>query len=223
MIITEKKSNLKFNVRKDTYDEEVVRECFGSSYFKENIKYCRDDIVLDVGANIGAYAIRVSSLVQVVHSFEPDIDNYNLAKENLSLNSITNVHLNNSALISSDKTTIDFYVNGKANKGAHSCCPIRGREKITVPAKMFSTVVKEIKPTIVKMDIEGAEWDIITANNTDWSSVRILMFEWHPNILKDKTFEKRDKIESILNKHFDTLVLPNKTKAWTELIYTLKD
>lgn len=223
MIITEKKTNAKFRVRDDTYDREVVKECFGLSYFNDKIKYNQNDIVFDVGANIGAFAVRVAPFVQTVHSFEPDSDNYSLAKENLALNNISNVHLHDHALIASDATTIDFFINTKTNKGAHSCLPIRGREKVTIQAKRFSSLVRQLKPTIIKMDIEGAEWDILTANDTDWSSVRSFIFEWHPNVVKDKNFKKLDILEDILRTHFNTVITPKRTKAWNMLIYALKD
>ena len=70
-----------FYCRPDSSDEYVVRECYSPIYFKEYMNYNKDDIVLDVGANIGAYSTRVSKLVKEVYSFEPLKENYDLAQK----------------------------------------------------------------------------------------------------------------------------------------------
>ena len=145
-----------FHCRPDSSDEYVVRECYSPIYFKEYMNYNKDDIVLDVGANIGAYSTRVSKLVKEVYSFEPLKENYDLAQKNLDRNNATNVKLYNNALIGTDDDEINFYLSKGKNLGGHTILPTRGRGIIVVKERRFSDVLSETKATKIKMDIEGA-------------------------------------------------------------------
>ena len=223
-IVKVEDTGAQFNVRPGTLDEYVVKECYGKMYFDEYIKYRPEDVVLDVGANIGAYSVRVSKHVTAVHSYEASPENYEVALKNIELNSARNVHLHNLALVGTDVKTLDFFLNTGKNKGAHSLLVKRGREKQTVNAYRFSKALQESKATMVKMDIEGGEWDIFSNDTIDWTGVRGFVFEWHHAILRDKTYEKRKWLEEYLKKHFDNVIMPQKlNSSWTILVRATKN
>lgn len=222
-IYNKKNISESFYVRQGTSDQLVIDECYGTTYFKKFFSYKPTDIVLDVGANIGGYSTRVSKLVKEVHSYEPDKDNFELASKNLQHNNCNNVTIYNYALISNNVPNVSFYVNNLKNKGMHSLIEKRGRTAVTVNAKRFSEEVNRIKPNKIKLDIEGAEYDIFLNNDIDWSSADTIMMEWHQSHLNDKDQSKFKYITSYLKANFSTVIAPPPTlKAWTSLIYAMK-
>ena len=182
-------------------------------------------IVVDVGANIGAYSTRVSKLVKCVYSFEPDKENYNLAQKNLYKNNITNVKLFNHALIGTDDNEISFYLNKGKNNGSHTILPTRGREVTTVKARKFSEVLSETKATKIKMDIEGAEWNILNENNIDWSTVDAMIMEWHHKSFNKTRVEKHIWVMEYLKQNFEFVEtnLDLNKKTWYANIWSYNE
>ena len=213
-----------FYCRPDSSDEYVVRECYSPIYFKDYMNYNKDDIVLDVGANIGAYSTRVSKLVKEVYSFEPLKENYDLAQKNLDRNNVTNVKLCNNALIGTDDDEINFYLSKGKNLGGHTILPTRGRGIIVVKARKFSDVLSETKATKIKMDIEGAEWNILSEDDIDWSTVNGLVMEWHHKSFKNTRVEKFKWVMDYLSDKFKVVEsnLDLNKKTWYGYIWCCK-
>ena len=213
-----------FYCRPDSSDEYVVRECYSPIYFKEYMNYNKDDIVLDVGANIGAYSTRVSKLVKEVYSFEPLKENYDLAQKNLDRNNATNVKLYNNALIGSDDDEINFFLSKGKNLGGHTILPTRGRGITVVKARKFSDVLSETKATKIKMDIEGAEWNILSEDDIDWSTVNGLVMEWHHKSFKNTRIEKFKWVMDYLSDKFKVVEsnLDLNKKTWYGYIWCCK-
>ena len=118
-----------------------------------------DDIVLDLGANIGAFSLRAAQKCKHVYAVEPlytDELNANIAINNLQ-----------------DKITVIPYGVGMGDK-----IPIRyqNRKKI-IQTYPLSEILKKIgKVSFLKCDIEGAEWSI---RPEDLNGIRRMEFEVH--------------------------------------------
>lgn len=222
--IKPKNGNEVFYCRPNSSDEGVIKECYSPMYFKEYMNYKSTDIVLDVGTNIGAYSTRVSSLVKCVYGFEPLKDNYELALKNLNRNNIKNVKLQNVALIGTDDNKVDFYLNKGKNKGSHTILPTRGRDHIVVSARRFSDVLSETKATKIKMDIEGAEWDILSKDQIDWSTVDALVMEWHHKNFNKTKIQKFEWVMDYLSENFKVVEsnLDLNKKTWYAYIWCCK-
>jgi len=192
-------------VRLGTYEctlpSEVVR-----SYGWLDIKH---KSVLDIGANIGAFSkYALQRGASVVWAFEPDDSNFALLQKNAP-----EAHLYHAALISNnDIDHVKFYKtkSGK-NPGNYSTVPFRNRIVTTVPAMGFQKVLDKFQPEIIKMDCEGAEYDLMKCTLPD--SVQEIAMELH---LTKMEF-RRDVIHLIAC--FDTweIVIPPKynDKSWT--------
>ena len=147
--------NLK--LRKDTLDEYICNEII-SSY--GHIDY-KGKVVMDVGGCFGAFAYyALSQGAKHVYSYEPVLENYQLLSENTC--NYPNVDCYQVALSFEEKDFINFYPGGGTNKGIGSFVNYKGREKIKVPSVNFKKELYRIKPGVVKMDIEGGEYDLIT-------------------------------------------------------------
>ena len=212
--------DVKAKVREDTSDEFVVNEVIRGNEYRK-LKLQPSDVVLDFGLNIGMFTIQTFKRgVKEVHSFEPDLENFNLATDNCKLNNLdTSVQLNNAAVVGNHDATRNFSINTKKNKGAHSLVAKRGRDTITVNAENINDIMKRVNPTVIKMDIEGGEYEVIPAIK-DWSNVRELIMEYHHAHLLDSDLRKFHEIVSLLQGHFSTVEYRKEPKgAWVSIIY----
>jgi FkbM family methyltransferase len=143
----------------------------------------REDVMMDVGANMGDIPLRFANRVGKIYSYEPIPETFEILKMNVDVNGYDNCEISNSA-ISANNGTLTMYLNDAAK-----CCHVtasmykrrvKTQIEVTVPAISFSEEVRRIKPTIIKMDIEGAEIDIL--NNVEdsvFDGVRIFYVELH--------------------------------------------
>ncbi len=123
-------------------------------------KICEGDTVIDAGANIGVFTILASVLVgktgQVI-AIEPDPENLRLLRKNIQLNNLTNVQIIDKALYKESGIQIKFIQDGVMLQISMD----NGRQKNYIEVKTITLddIVNEfeIKPKILKMDIEGAE------------------------------------------------------------------
>ena len=129
--------------------------------------------VFDIGANIGFYSVLFSEWVGPngrVIAYEPDPDNLKLLIQNLELNDCQNVLVRPVALaatcgnevFSVDQVT---HMTGHLGAGATYGATIFGTAKedlISVPTSTLDDEVRQFgKPEIIKMDIEGGEYEAL--------------------------------------------------------------
>lgn len=131
------------------------------------------DIFFDVGAHVGYYSVLNSSLVGEtgqVHSFEPTPRTFKTLKYNTSIR--PNVFVNNNAVLNSE-TEIEFVDYGPKYSAFNSFQQRTGKEMdfLSQPDKVKVKTIsldkycaeKNIVPTLIKIDAEGAEFLILQA------------------------------------------------------------
>lgn len=158
------------HVRPDTLDAYVVDEV-GPSY--RLLEVGPKDTVVDIGANIGAFCALALEKGARVFGYEPFPENFKIAKKNAAKAELENVAV---VGVATTATSVDFYVNVRGkNHGAHSSVPTRGRDVIRVPAMRIDKILKATKPTKLKVDCEGAEYDILLGLELPRSVKRIAL------------------------------------------------
>lgn len=116
--------------------------------------------VMDVGAHIGCFAdLAIKYGAKHVWCYEPTRESFELLEKNLSTR-MQWAQLYNSALTGNKEDTVDFYLS-KKYPTCHTHMPVRGREKVTVDAMNFWDRVELREPQILKVDVEGGEYDFI--------------------------------------------------------------
>ena len=206
-------------VRPGTLDEYVVDEIIKKNTYKKLNIYAHDT-VLDIGMNIGMFAIKAAQTGAEVHAYEPDPDNFELAKQNIALNGLTsNISIYKKAVTGTQDEIRSFSLNVKKNKGAHSLIAKRGRNTIQVNCVNINDVIDQINPTVIKLDIEGGEYEVIKAMNN--FTIMEFIIEFHHAHLNDiKTKTKFHEIIGILEKQFDHVEYKKDPKgAWYSMIY----
>ncbi|MCC7552643.1 FkbM family methyltransferase [Candidatus Micrarchaeota archaeon] len=167
-----------------------TREPYSTKKLKELLK--ENDIVFDIGANIGYYVLLENTIIKngKILGIEPVKENFELLEKNVKLNSCKNIKLLNAAV--GDKTEIkEIYIYKKRNLSSlnksDSNDPIK-TEKI--PVFTIKSLIKnfKIKPTVLRMDVEGYEYEIIKGMKDIITNLDNLLFfiELHPDCMDEK-------------------------------------
>jgi len=140
------------------------------------------DRVLELGAGVGLLS-SVAALgegVESVTAIEANPQLIDLIRETHRLNGIDNVDLRNGVVSAEKGGTVDFFIRpdfwGSSMEGESR--PFLRKESL--PNFNFGDLVKEISPTIIVCDIEGAELGLF--DKVDLSGVRNIILETHPKV-----------------------------------------
>lgn len=134
-----------------------IQECF-HNYKEVNVA---DKIVMDVGANIGGFSFLAAQKgAKEVHCFEPEPHTYAMLVHNVG--HLPNIFTHNKALTSSTEDFINFYVGFGVGAPSRASTEFRkGRKCLQANNKNFKEICETIRPEVIKMDVEGGEYDII--------------------------------------------------------------
>lgn len=207
------KDSLKLSI-KGVYEE------FETDFIKNEIK--RDDIVLDIGANIGYYTLIFAKLVGEngkVFAFEPDPTNFAILKKNVKINGYKNVVLINKAV--SDKAGKLKLFLSEDNMGDHRTYDSKDdREFVEIESVKLDDYFDKTSDKInfIKMDIQGAEYAAVKGmsglvNNTKDLTI---VTEFWPIGLKRFGVEPREYYKLLIKYGFKIYELnENKKKLKT--------
>ncbi len=171
------------------------REHFSTEFIKEIIS--EDEIIIDIGANIGYYALLESQLANkgMVYGVEPIPSNMNLLNRNIELNNRKNFSSFQCAI--SDKNgEAKMYVYDKCNWCSFTKDPggniIDEIEVQTMTLDKFVESCVCQDPTFIRMDSEGHEYQIIkgAANIFKKNNPLKLCIELHPHLMPRKNMEE---------------------------------
>ncbi len=124
--------------------------------------------VLDIGANIGATALYFARLFPNarIYAFEPAPDNFAVLERNIA--NSKRIRGFNFGLGAEDAELELFHSDNPINFGGYSLHPAGSdtSRKVRIKVRQVAAVLAELsleKVDVVKVDTEGAEWDILTA------------------------------------------------------------
>lgn len=172
-ILKDEKSKLYY--RQGTYDKEIIKE-IKPTYSWMPVK---DKVVLDIGGCFGAYsAMALKEGAKKVYVYEPLEVNYNLLKKNVA--NYDNCFPYMKALVPDNSKSVDFYVSRtQINLGNSSQYIKRGRMKLEVEAVNFKKELDRIRPSVVKVDCEGAEYNLFSQLKKIPDYIKYITIEFH--------------------------------------------
>lgn len=191
-------ANRKFNFRSGTSDEGVIEEIFKKGDYNfgrlrrgaeltalyTRMSASRSPLIVDAGANIGASSVYFAySFPQArVVAIEPADSNFELLVANSTDTTIECVH----AALASNPGRVDLldpgqgYWGFRTGTGASSAAgkTVQSIGCVTIN-DIYKTHAHDCAPFMVKIDIEGGEDDLFSAN-TEWvADTPIILIELH--------------------------------------------
>jgi FkbM family methyltransferase len=191
-----------FNIRGGTFDHAIIDEVIHKRTYSQHLKLDKDDVVLDIGGQIGTFSIDIAGKVSKVYTYEPDKDNFEFLKKNIEENKIENIFANNKAVVGNEDKERTLFKGNKFNgagnnTGGYSLIDCETESKDKVHCENINAIIKSCGITKIKMDCEGSEYEII--KSADLSSIKELIFEYHFNLLG---MAKYEELLEYLKKYF---------------------
>lgn len=144
-----------------------------------------DDFVLDVGAYFGWYSCLAASLGARALALEMDVDNFAVLGYNIALNELWGIETVQAA-------AWDAPIDVPILRDEYSISParavaVKGPSSGTVRALPLDDLVegKSIQPTVIKIDVEGAEAAVLRGLTRTLRSKPTLFVEIHADKLLD--------------------------------------
>lgn len=162
------------------YDEHVVKEVIDEDQYRRwgEITIEPGDIVFDVGAHIGTFARLAAHYGGEVYCFEPEPDNFEMLYRNTR--AVSNIHREQIAVSNSHL----FLLVDDTRPELHTLIPYKTDKTIEVYYKSLDEIMRPFEYIdLLKMDIEGAEYDVLYESKT-LSKVKQITMEWHHGAVK---------------------------------------
>lgn len=172
-----------------------IREKFTTDYIRSLVG--KKMTIIDIGANIGYYALLEANLARkgVVYAFEPDRGNYQILQRNILLNKLQNIVLLPLAVADSVGEK-EFYLYPKRNWSSfNSQIGVSFFDKIKVKTTSLDAFWQKIgqrQIDLVRMDVEGYEGQIIKGAEKllNQSKHLTLVIEVHPHLVSRARLKK---------------------------------
>jgi len=216
-VLLELRSGQKFLIRPKTTDLAVVNETYllSHSYISWFEALSDNPIIIDIGANIGDFSIQIASLYpnSTVYAVEPIKSTFLMLNFHVNLNSKSNIFLNQLAIGSSTE---------QISMGSSHATSSKFFKSVDVETVNQETLVKFFHENkiarcdLMKLDCEGAEWEIIMGSDDVIKLVDRIVMEYHcvdgktphelANWLKDRDF----------------LVYHSNNQNWNGILWAIK-
>ncbi len=162
-----------------------------TSFLLQNLTIEEQDIIFDVGANIGWYSLllgKKSPLSVKIYAFEPDPLNFSLLEHNVKINNIKQVICIKKAVSDVEETKILYQYPSK-NFGRHSLLPINDNTQIPVETIALDKFIERNnidyrKIKFMKVDIEGYEYFAFKGAIKVLQHTPFILSEYSPSYMK---------------------------------------
>jgi len=173
------------------------------------LDHCReDDVFYDVGANVGIYTCLVGQRLSAsgtIVGFEPVPELAHETRRNAFLNGVS--HRLFEVALSDKKGISRFYLReGTAGHGLDNSetGDISGAIEVdVVDGGDFVDVLPVPEPTIMKIDVEGAEYDVLAGLEPVLDSLRHVYVEMHRTDLEDFGHSEQEVYDLLESRGFE--------------------
>lgn len=205
---------IKVNLRNDI-DQSVWNEIYKHKEYRriEMIIVKAKYPIMDIGAHAGFFSLYVTELNSQIDifAFEPEKDNLIALKNNIQLNNFKNIKIIPLALAKNTaqrlfKITKDNHNHYLMNENEAEV-NTKGRIINTISFSDFCQKYKLNKISLMKIDIEGGEYEIINSlNKNDYIKIQNIIMEYHNN----KEYNYKQMEATLRQNGFGIQVFPSK-------------
>lgn len=160
-----------------------------NSGFRALIESCRPgDTVIDIGAHIGLVTLCAAAQVGPrgrIVAFEPASANLRYLRDHIAANGLTQVDVADSLVGAEERDAVEF-LESKGDSGLNTRAP-RALTADFVATKRRQVTLdrfcgdQQLKPNVIKIDVEGAETDVLRgAAKTIAASNPLVVLSVHP-------------------------------------------
>jgi FkbM family methyltransferase len=166
---------------------------------KENYKFATQNsapLIIDCGSNIGLSIVYFKQLYPSsrIIGVEPDPTIFEVLKKNILEKGLQQVELINKAVFGFE-TTVNFLAEGGFSGKISSNNEFKG---LSVESITLTNLIGDRKVDFLKIDVEGAEYDILLEGQNKLSQVENLFIEFHSEAGKE---QKLGELLNILKTH----------------------
>lgn len=223
-LIAVSKDNRKFFLRLP--EDRIRNSIFTTGYCEKNVTELfqriikKDDILFDVGANIGWYTTLFGLHGAQCHAFEPNPQVFDRLVHNCEINKINNhkLFLNKIAL-GSKRGIVSFYNFRKLHHGLSSLSDFGRDDKEEVKVKcttLSEYVIKNgiEKVDLIKVDVEGSESDVLRGSESILSRgyTPIWIFEMNVETSKHFNYRPSDILEVLQEYGYSFYIIEKRLK-----------
>lgn len=211
--------------------EDLARFLFSKTVAKWEpisiIKPQEKDVIVDVGANVGYYTLRLAHSVRngKIVSIEADPQTCEILKTNCKLNNFENVEIYNYAI--TDKEGEITLYQSDTHSGSNSIFvknSSKSRKQTSVKATTLDDLLENKYDEInwIKIDVEGAELSVLKGAEKTLKKTKRILVEIHEHILRQNNEKPEEVIEILKNNDFKIKLLDNNWDPETSPNQTLK-
>lgn len=160
------------------YNEIFAEKSYDYPHLKAN-----HPVIIDIGANTGLFSLRMKQLYpeSSLFSYEPFLKNFEQLERNINLSKLRNIDIFQKGV--GGRTRTEKLFLNKNNLGGHSLFEMEARSQDFVSIEILG--IRELldrlpqsRIDLIKMDCEGAEYEIIKALDAGLvSAIEIILFE----------------------------------------------
>ncbi len=161
--------------------------------------------VVDIGANIGYYALIEAQVAQKVYAIEPEPQNLEFLRKNIELNSYVDRIEVHQLAISDTAGKAWLCISDLPNQ--HRLLPKSDLPRdrcIEVETSTLDKFMKDREVNAIRMDLEGAEWLVLRGMNgvLRRNDLLVLFIEVHPRLMEDYGGDARQFLQLLLDYGF---------------------
>lgn len=211
---------LKFKVKPEDaigraiYKRKVYEESL-TVFLLENLSLSKDDIFLDIGANIGWYTAVLNTHYGVTtYAFEPDPLNFSLLEHNIKKNKLVHVTAMSQAVadVVGVKT---LYLYPSKNRGRHSLLPINYGKEVsvqttTLDAFISAHKIKKEQIKFIKIDIEGYEYFALKGAEDLLPHIPYILSEFSSDFMERGGVKPVQQLDLLSKHHFNPHVVSSE-------------
>lgn len=193
----------------------IYEECL-TNFLLKKLKLKEEDIIFDIGANIGWYSVlldQISPNSARIYAFEPDPLNFSLLKNNIKLNGAQKVSPFQQA-VSDTKGTQTLYLYPSKNQGRHSLLPINSDKQVQVSTIMLDDFIHNNHLNVanlkfIKIDVEGYEYFALKGAKKALAQVPYILSEYSPNYMKKGAISPERLLDLLYSYSFTPHLIEN--------------